>query len=115
MGKIERQIRISEYIDEHLQEHRAIAMETHKRPNTSNHEYFMCHRLSKKLVNEGLDVHSLKFKAVACSPQRRASIGPGAKRMAVSALDRLLNERLLESIKQQHKAEVTQQVRKKTQ
>ena len=115
MGKIERQIRISEYIDEHLQEHRAIAMETHKRPDTSNHAYFTCHRSSKKRTDEGLDVHRLMFKAAACCPQSRASIGRSTKRMAVSALALLLDERLLESIKQQHKAEVAQQVGKKTQ
>ena len=114
MGKTERQLRISEYIDEHLQEYRAIALETHERPDTSNHAYFTCHRLSKKRTDEGLDVHRLKFKVAADRPQGRVSIGLNAKRLEVSALDLLLDERLLESIKQQHKAEVAQQVGKKT-
>ena len=101
MGKTEQQKQTSEYIDEHLQEYRAIAMETHKRLNTSKHEYFTCHRLSKKRADEGLDVYSLKFKAATCNPQRRASIGRSAKLLAVSVLDLLLDERRLKSITQQ--------------
>ena len=56
MVKKELQNRLSDYIDQHLQEYEKIALEIHQRPETSNHEYFACGRLSQKLKDEGFDV-----------------------------------------------------------
>lgn len=56
MGKKELQNRISDYIDQHLEEYKAIALEIHDHPETSNHEYFACGRLSQKLKDEGFEV-----------------------------------------------------------
>ena len=56
MEKKELQNRLSSYIDQHLDEYKAIALEIHQRPETSNHEYFACGRLSQKLKDEGFAV-----------------------------------------------------------
>jgi len=56
MGKKELQNRLSDYIDQHLEEYKEIALEIHQHPETSNHEYFACGRLSQKLKDEGFEV-----------------------------------------------------------
>jgi amidohydrolase len=56
MDKRELQNRLSDYIDQHLEEYKAIALEIHQRPETSNHEYFACGILAQKLKDEGYEV-----------------------------------------------------------
>ena len=48
--------RIKAYVDARLPDYQAAARDFHARPETSNHEYFACGRLSELLVNEGFQV-----------------------------------------------------------
>jgi metal-dependent amidase/aminoacylase/carboxypeptidase family protein len=62
--------KIAAFIDAAFEDYKQIALDIHAKPETSNHEYFACKRLSEKLVAEGFTVkvdvagHPTGFSAV---------------------------------------------------
>jgi amidohydrolase len=62
--------KIAAFIDAAFEDYKQIALDIHAKPETSNHEYFACKRLSEKLAAEGFSVkvdvagHPTGFSAV---------------------------------------------------
>jgi hypothetical protein len=55
--------------------------------------------------------HSIAFKEASCSEQGLQSIGLGAKLLAFTALDLLLDKQLLLDIQSQHQVQVQKQAK----